>query len=280
LIVDTAANNWKRVSRAYRCPVCDKPDWCVVSVDGEAAICQRVKSSRHLGSAGYLHRLADPTDMMVERIRRLPRQEEKPDVDWDGVIDGAVEQASQCTIDWLIKKLDGCISARTFKSCRCGAIPGQGVTFPMYNGLRKPIGVRIRGHHRKWAVRGSTNGLFIGPELSSDPLLLITEGESDMMAAAELGFHAIGRSSCSMGADELVRFIRANRWLDQYVIVSDADDAGRTGAERLRKQLELHGITRVRVIEPATGGDLREWIADGAGSHEIRAAAYGIPDWP
>jgi hypothetical protein len=34
---------WPRVSRTHPCPVCGKPNWCLVSADGTAAICQRVE---------------------------------------------------------------------------------------------------------------------------------------------------------------------------------------------------------------------------------------------
>ena len=45
-----------RVSKANRCPVCDKPDWCL-SDNEKWAICQRVESSEKWKGAGYLHRL-------------------------------------------------------------------------------------------------------------------------------------------------------------------------------------------------------------------------------
>ncbi len=54
---------WTRVSEAgISCPVCGKPDWCLVSADDPndpaAAICPRTPSARNLGDAGYLHVLA------------------------------------------------------------------------------------------------------------------------------------------------------------------------------------------------------------------------------
>ena len=51
--------NWIRVSRDRRCPVCDHPDWCLVSADGTAAICARVSDGavKRCGEAGYLHHL-------------------------------------------------------------------------------------------------------------------------------------------------------------------------------------------------------------------------------
>src|SRR5262245_17779515 len=52
--------SWLRVSRSNPCPICKRPDWCLVAVDGSVAICPRVESPRRAGEAGWLHRLADP----------------------------------------------------------------------------------------------------------------------------------------------------------------------------------------------------------------------------
>ena len=53
------ASHWLRVSNARPCPVCHKPDWCLVAADGSAAICARVLegSVKRCGEAGWLHRL-------------------------------------------------------------------------------------------------------------------------------------------------------------------------------------------------------------------------------
>ena len=43
------------------CPVCDKPDWCLVATDGTTCICQRVEAGgkKKCGDAGWLHVLLD-----------------------------------------------------------------------------------------------------------------------------------------------------------------------------------------------------------------------------
>lgn len=48
---------WIRVSRANPCPICAKPDWCLISADGTAAICARTESIKPLGEVGWLHKL-------------------------------------------------------------------------------------------------------------------------------------------------------------------------------------------------------------------------------
>jgi hypothetical protein len=53
----------QRVSKANRCPVCGKADWCLVAKDSSAAICQRVQegSVKRCGDAGWLHILIETT---------------------------------------------------------------------------------------------------------------------------------------------------------------------------------------------------------------------------
>jgi hypothetical protein len=47
--------NWIRVSKIHPCPVCGRPNWCLIADDGKAAICQRIESNRHIKEAGFLH---------------------------------------------------------------------------------------------------------------------------------------------------------------------------------------------------------------------------------
>src|SRR5262245_10716485 len=62
MICTTTSSSWRRVSRREHCPICDKPDWCLVAGPSgalTAAICARIESHRPAGSAGWVHNLAD-----------------------------------------------------------------------------------------------------------------------------------------------------------------------------------------------------------------------------
>ena len=50
---------WVRVSSRHPCPICQKPDWCLISQDGKAVICARTESSKPSGTkgAGWFHDL-------------------------------------------------------------------------------------------------------------------------------------------------------------------------------------------------------------------------------
>ena len=70
---------WREVSGSEPCPICDKPDWCLVSADGSAAICSRIESPRRAGNAGYIHRLRDDLDFQPRlRVRTIPLKRAEP----------------------------------------------------------------------------------------------------------------------------------------------------------------------------------------------------------
>ena len=52
-------SEWVRTRRARPCPICEKPNWCLIAADESAAICARIKSTHRCGDAGWLHRLRD-----------------------------------------------------------------------------------------------------------------------------------------------------------------------------------------------------------------------------
>ena len=59
------SENMIRVSKQRPCPVCGKPDWCLIARDGSAAICARIAegSVKQCGEAGWFrpHPAAGPT---------------------------------------------------------------------------------------------------------------------------------------------------------------------------------------------------------------------------
>jgi hypothetical protein len=57
------ASKLHHVTAKRPCPVCDKPDWCSVSANGEVVICMRVEQGAHKPSknGGWVHLQADPT---------------------------------------------------------------------------------------------------------------------------------------------------------------------------------------------------------------------------
>ena len=48
------------------CPICRKPDWCLISEDGNACICARTQSDQPAGKAGWLHKIGSDYQLPIE----------------------------------------------------------------------------------------------------------------------------------------------------------------------------------------------------------------------
>ena len=147
---------------------------------------------------------------------------------------------------------------------------GDAWTFPMSEPDGAVIGIRRRfADGRKLSVRGGREGLFIptdGGDLAT--LVIVCEGPTDTAAILDAEFFAVGRPSC-LGATAMVKHLIGKR---DVVIVADVDDAGRRGALKLAEELVMPGRI-VKVIEPLTGKDARQWRPSrGAMASVIRSA--------
>jgi hypothetical protein len=126
----------------------------------------------------------------------------------------------------------------------------RAVAAPMRDASSKVIGIRLRSGGRKWAVRGSRNGLFVHMTGRGGPVLC-PEGLTDSAVLASLGYDVVGRPCAMAGIDMVVEATRGRR----AVIFTHDDKAGQVGAERLRRQ-----ATGARVINMPHGcNDVRDW---------------------
>lgn len=279
-----------RVSKSRPCPVCEKPDWCLVARDGSSAICPRVPSQRLLGESGYLHRLTDAAPAYVHSQPPKPvtidagaisrqYQDAMTPADYVGLSDSLGLTAP--SLDGLgvgraIQYLDGTYS------------------FPMRDASDRIIGVRLRsadGH--KWSVYGSRSGLFYGSmEPGCD--LYVCEGPTDTAALMDMGFCAVGKPSCNAGNDMLVELIR--KVSPRLVVVISDVDTHKGSCEYCEKQLCPHcrpgqygaiktceaiaGIrVQVKLIEPIGAKDARAWKMRGAKHRTITAIVDNTPCW-
>jgi hypothetical protein len=160
-------------------------------------------------------------------------------------------------------------------------------TFPMFAaacGVLRVDGIRVRRPSGdKLAMTGSRNGLFvpggldrhddaqpIGAIIARDNPLFICEGPTDTAAMLDLGFHAIGRPSCSGGTAHVVALVASMRSPD-VVLMADADAPGQRGAAALAKTLSASGVA-VRVLTPPSEyKDVRAWKQSGLLADEIIA---------
>jgi hypothetical protein len=165
---------------------------------------------------------------------------------------------------------------------------GSAWAFPMTDARGTVIGVRLRSDDgRKYAVRGSRNGLFVPVDLPAEGPLLVCEGPTSCAALLDLGFAAVGRPSCS-GGGWLVRDLLRRGARRDVVLFGDHDEAkprpdgsvfypGQEGADRLAADL-LPAARSLKVVVPPFAKDARDWKRDGATrdvvNAVIRAANY------
>lgn len=166
------SHNWLRVSKEAPCPLCGKPDWCLVSAenpsDPRAVLCCRVAEGarQSLGDAGYLH-------------------------------------------------------------------------------VRKPTGEVIASR------------TVLPP---SDLPVLVVEGQTDVVAAHDLGYLAVGKPSASGGGAALATLLLGR---DVAIIGENDAGAGRLGMEKTFETLKPKARSVVKLLPPDGVKDLRAWVRRG-----------------
>lgn len=269
--VNDSAARWRRVSRSRPCPICGKPDWCVVTEDGSAAICPRVPegSQGSIRDAGYLHILRTFSARTRSVPVRVTRTDAFPDL-------SAYAQRCRTAVNPAsLHRLAQGLGVTTSSLLALGiGWDGRAWTFPMSDARGRVRGIRLRNDKgQKWAVKGGREGLFIPSTVRSvgDSILFVCEGPTDTAALLDLGLRAVGRPSAMGGTRLLVELARALR-PPQVVIVADTDGVGQRGAEALSGVL-VTAVPDVRVIRPTAGmKDARAWKNAGATAADINQA--------
>ena len=265
--------HWRRVRRDKPCPICGRPDWCLISTDDTAAICARVQSERRIGEAGFLHRLQERQPSVTRRVRSvylpLSSNSKLHLAELVGRYQAAVHDAELCK---LAKRLG--LTVDGLRALRIGWT-GTAWSFPMTNVAGAVLGVRLRSTEgRKFAVKGGEEGLFIPSSITptDNNRLLITEGPTDTAALLDLGFATVvGRPSCNGGLKLLVHLVQQWRCQD-VVIVADSDEPGQRGAGNLASVLAVY-VPNVRAIRPPDGiKDARAWVQAGGTRQEVEQA--------
>ena len=268
-------HRWKRVHRLSRCPICGKPDWCLIAPDRSAVICPRVEegSSRYIDGSGYLHILKVTDQWMKEEyhpkggISALPEHNEVLAIRARGWIKGCENER----ITELSSRLN--VSEESLRLLNVGwADNTKSWMFPMQRMPGCLIGIRLRPlNGKKFAVRGSKNGLFIPNNLPDKGVVFVCEGESDTAALLTCGLNAVGRPSCNSG-DRIVGELLANH---EVVVCADRDGVGRKGAEQVVDYLKIHASGVTMMLPPNQYKDMRDWL-HGEGKEEVYTAAERV----
>jgi hypothetical protein len=269
--------NWRRVSKAKPCPICEKPDWCLVAADGNAAICARVESSKRCGEAGWLHQLRDETLWRLPRhiVRQVRLTSAGPRLDLASLAAAYQQAVDPVRLDEFARSLG--LSVEALAALGIGwSAENRAWSFPMSDTSGHVLGIRLRRPECKFAVRGSKEGLFLPTMDPADPRLLVCEGPTDTAALLDMGLAAVaGRPSCTGGIRLLVELAQRRRPAE-VVVVADSDEPGRRGADNLASVLVAY-VPTVRVVTPPAGiKDARAWLQAGGtrdGVEEVISAA-------
>ena len=277
-----------RVNRKRPCPICGKPDWCLLDPEGRFAICPRTPSPKRAGEAGYVHYLTNVFSRQPGRDSAIARQpalaakagDGKQETDsqpmpvdfWLRLVKQYQSQLTEDALARLANTLG--LSARSLRLLNVGwSAKHRAWTFPMRDARLQVTGIRLRrADGSKFCIKGSKEGLFIPNDFgqSTDSMLIICEGATDVAALIDLGFpNSIGRPSCLGGVKLIVELCRAHRF-SEIVIFADNDLPGQRGAEKLARELSLY-VPRLRVVTPPTK-DVRDWKKSGANQADIERA--------
>lgn len=269
---------WRRVTKKHPCPVCGRPDWCGTSPDGTLACCMRIKSDRPARNGGWLHRIADAPQQPLPRVHVLPPRATAPrEINWAAMLRRFERDTRTAEAERLATTL-GVSQGSLLRLGISWAAPHRAWGFPMSNALRETIGIRLRAESgRKWAVRGSRNGLLWPEDLTGTRPLLLAEGPTDTAALLDLGYDGLGRPSCAGAVEMVVEAVwRLRR--REVVVVADADGPGTEGADRLARALTEAGH-RPKVIRPLKGKDARARVQAGATRAVVDTAILNTLYW-
>ncbi|MBM3978693.1 MAG: hypothetical protein FJ304_00120 [Planctomycetes bacterium] len=268
----------RAVSASNPCPVCKKPDWCLVAPDGSAAICQRVESAKKCGEAGWLHRL--------DGSAPNPSAKKKPSgagTDWRA---RAAKFAANLDADRRHKlaaelKLSAdALDALPLLGFNPDESHGACYTFAECDAAGNVVGL-LRRWGKRVSIKGGkpTNKARIGKQGLTLPTgwrersgaVFPVEGPTDTAALTAAGLAAVGRPSNSGGAAllaELFRDLDAGR---EIIIVGENDRKdsgewpGRTGAISVATALAKALRRPVRwALPPESAKDVRDWLTDPA----------------
>lgn len=263
----------RRVSRSRPCAICKKPDWCAYSLDGTEAVCCRIQSEHYSAKLnGWIHRIG-VTEPTGTRLMSEPWYAPSPPQEMARLHEKYQMELGDELLDRIANNLG--VSEAALGSIGIGySKRHKAFTFPMHDGAGRVCGIRLRNFKgEKWAVSGSRNGLFMPDMHDPENPIVVCEGPTDTAAMIDIGFDAIGRSSCR-GDTELVVSIAARHHRD-FIIIADSDGPGRDGARELARALVAEARS-VKVIQPLRGKDARQWVNHGATRKVVLSVAASV----
>lgn len=249
-------SRYVRVSEDFLCPVCGHDNWCLVNQEGTGAICSRESSDKPRGDAGHFHELDGSDPPPVEAKQRKDLLPKSRIATFQKIFQSQLTPEIALP---LAHQLGLAPSALVNSGL---GWRGDCFTWPMYLADGSITGYRLRSTTgAKWTLGGTEQGVFI-PTIrrpGASPLL-VCEGPTDMAAACQLGYNAIGRPNNVSRKEETKKLIVQTR-PKHVIIIADGDDPGIAGATQFREFLKPE--IEARVLAPTQHNDLREFVAAG-----------------
>lgn len=253
-------DRWYRVNKKRPCAICKHPDWCTYT--DSAICCMRVKSEKEMRNGGYLHRTSQPIPYIAPVRKAIP---DKP-LDAEPLWNRWFDSTDHILLDGFAMSLG--VDTECLRAIGCAWSNVNAWAFPMCDQNGKVIGIRLRNNQgEKWAVKGSKAGLFIPSDYShaQDGICYLVEGPTDLAAAMTIGLNALGRAACVGQESMILDYVRRNR-IERLVIVTDNDDPGIRGAEKLQSMLPILSCMWI----PPTK-DVREFVNLGGNYQTMQA---------
>ncbi len=223
-------------SLGIKCPVCMKPDWCLVADDGSAAICSRKSegSVKKVGKAGWLHILGNfkPLKYIVPPKKKI---------DWNK---WTVRFAKQLIENReAFGKLCQSIKLNPISALRFYIGWHKGwLTIPVYTMMRKISGIQRRQGSTKRYMKHSGMGVFVPSAFFQNPsdTLAVCEGWTDTVTALEYGYNAIGKVNAYVGSEEVKMYALTHPKITKIILFADnnKDGVGLAGAEETAELLD------------------------------------------
>jgi hypothetical protein len=211
----------------------------------------RIQSETPMRNGGWLHR----TNQTIPYIAPVRKAIEDKLIDAQAMWQRWFDRTDHQLLDGLGVSLG--VDTDCLKAIGCAWSTFGAWAFPMRDPSGKVSGIRLRNDKGdKWAVKGSKAGLFIPSEYSyiTDRVLYLVEGPTDLAAAMTIGLRAFGRPAC-LGQENLILAYIAQQKIDRLVIVTDNDEPGLRGAEKLQGMLSILSCIWI----PPTK-DIREFV--------------------
>ena len=269
-------DNFTRVDKADRCPVCDRDHFCLIHSDRNQVICTKHESNKPRPKLqGWLHILSgEQLDAAyVHPSHRKPKTKQKPKrTDWPDIAQ-SLASCDRVHLEQLSTHLMVPLWAITDLGCGWGSIDDWKThdVFGKFDAWsmpeRSPDGVviginRRQSNHEKRNTYRSGRGLTFAADWQSKrgPTLCV-EGFSCTAAALSMGLSVIGRHSCNGGGDALLELFQEH--VGQIVIMGERDPngAGERGARAIAKHL-ADGLNRTVYWSPPpeSSQDTRGWL--------------------